>query len=194
MKVATAMKKERVPPGQRVTKKFPILHVERPMEFNPETWRFKVTGEVDNPLELTWDEFLALPSHKITSDFHCVTGWSRLDNEWEGVLCKTIYEIAEVRESAKHVVMIAHSGYTSNTAIEAFLVDDSILAYRWNGEELEQQHGGPLRSIISSIYAYKSVKWLIGLKFVEKDEPGFWEVRGYHNKADPWREERHTND
>ncbi|MEE9352943.1 MAG: molybdopterin-dependent oxidoreductase, partial [Candidatus Thorarchaeota archaeon] len=94
------MKKERVPPGQRVTEKFPILHVERPMEFNPQPWRFKVTGEVDNPLELTWEEFLALPSLKIITDFHCVTGWSRLDNEWEGVLCKTIYEIAEVRESA----------------------------------------------------------------------------------------------
>ena len=110
------------------------------------------------------------------------------------MLGKTIHEIAEVRECAKHVVMIAQSGYTSNTAIEAFLADDCILAYRWNGEELEQQHGGPLRSVISSIYAYKSVKWLIGLKFVEKDKPGFWEVRGYHNKADPWREERHTND
>lgn len=186
------MKRERIPPGQHKTDGFPVLNVERPMKFNREKWRFRVTGEVDRPLELTWDQFLAMPSFKLVADFHCVTGWSRLDNEWEGILGRTICEEAKIRPTAKHVVMIADSGYTSNTPIETFLRDDTILAYRWGGKELEPKHGGPLRSVISSIYAYKSVKWLVGLKFVESDEPGYWEVRGYHNEADPWREERHS--
>jgi len=187
-----AMKRERIPPGQHVTDGFPVLNVERPMKFDREKWRFRVTGEVDNPLELSWEQFLALPSHKIAADFHCVTGWSRLDNEWEGVLGKTICETAGVRSSAKYVVMIADSGFTSNTSIDAFLKDDTILAYRWAGKDLEAKHGGPLRSVVSSIYAYKSVKWLVGLKFAKADEPGYWEVRGYHNEADPWKEQRYS--
>ena len=186
------MKRERIPPGQHKTDSFPVLNVERPMKFDRQKWRFRVTGEVDSPLELTWDQFLAMPSCKLVADFHCVTGWSRLDNEWEGVLGRTICEAAKIRPTARHVVMIADSGYTSNTPIDAFLRDDTILAYRWGGKELEPKHGGPLRSVISSIYAYKSVKWLVGLKFVESDEPGYWEVRGYHNEADPWREERYS--
>ena len=186
------MKRERVPHGQHVTDGFPVLNVERPMKFDCEKWRFRVTGEVDRPLELTWAQFSVMPSCKLVADFHCVTGWSMLDNEWEGVLGRTICEVAKIRPTAKHVVMIADSGYTSNTTIETFLRDDTILAYRWGGKELEPKHGGPLRSVVSAIYAYKSVKWLVGLKFVESDEPGYWEVRGYHNEADPWREERHS--
>lgn len=186
------MKKERLPPGQRLTSGFPVLHVDSPIEFDPNTWRFTVSGEVANPLELTWSDFLKLPSHKILADFHCVTGWSRFDNEWEGVLGSTIHEAAKVKSMAKHVVMIADSGYTSNTTIESFLEPDTILAYKWKGKDLESKHGGPLRSVVSKIYAYKAVKWLVGLRFVIEDEPGYWEVRGYHNEADPWKEQRTT--
>jgi DMSO/TMAO reductase YedYZ molybdopterin-dependent catalytic subunit len=187
-----SMKKERIPPRQHVTDGFPVLNVERPMKFDRDKWRFHVTGEVDNPLELSWEQFLALPSHKIVADFHCVTGWSRLDNEWEGVLGKTICETAGVRSIARYVIMIADSGFMSNTSIDAFLKDDTILAYKWAGKDLEPKHGGPLRSVVSSIYAYKSVKWLVGLKFAKADEPGYWEVRGYHNEADPWKEQRYS--
>lgn len=162
------------------------------MKFEPDKWRFRVTGEVDNALSLSWKEFLALPSRKIVADFHCVTGWSLLDNEWEGVLGITICDLAKVKPSAKYVVMIADSGYTSNTSIDAFLRDDTILAYKWKGKDLEPKHGGPLRSVVSSVYAYKSVKWLVGLDFVKTDKPGYWEVRGYHNEGDPWKEERYS--
>ncbi len=175
-----------------MTDRFPILNIDRPMRFDPIRWRFTVTGEVDNPLNLTWQQFLELPSVHIVTDFHCVTGWSRLDNEWEGVSGKTICEIARVRPSARHVVMIAESGYTSNTTIETFMRDDTVLAYKLGGKALEPSHGGPLRSVVASVYAYKSVKWLVGLKFVTVDEPGYWESRGYHNRGDPWREERYS--
>lgn len=190
--LTAAMSKERIPPGQHVTDGFPVLNAERPMKFDPQKWRFRVTGEVDNPLDLSWDEFLALPSHKIIADFHCVTGWSRLENEWQGVLGRTICDVARTKPTAKHVVMIADSGYTSNTIMDTFLREDTILAYKWAGKDLEPKHGGPLRSVVSSIYAYKSVKWLVGLKFVKTDEPGYWEVRGYHNEADPWKEQRYS--
>lgn len=186
------MKRERVPPGQHLTDGFPVLNIERPMKFDRQKWRFITTGEVDNPLSLSWDEFLSLPSRTIVADFHCVTGWSRLDNEWEGVLGKTICDITKVKPSAKYVVMISDSGYTSNTSTDAFLRDDTILAYKWGGRDLDPKHGGPLRSVVSSIYAYKSVKWLVGLKFVKVDEPGYWEIRGYNNEADPWKEQRYS--
>jgi len=186
------MKDERVPHGQRVTKGFPTLHVEYPMDFNPDTWRFTVSGQVDSPLKLTWNEFLELPSTTIESDFHCVTGWSKLDNEWEGVLGRVIYDMAEVRDIARHVIMIADSGYSSNIRLEYFLRDDTLLAYKWEGRPLETNHGGPLRSIISHLWAWKSVKWLIGLKFVIDDEPGYWETRGYHNEGNPWKGQRYS--
>ncbi len=184
------MNEEGVPPGQRVTDGLPVFSVETPMSFDPDTWRLKVFGTVDNRLELSWDEFLSLPKARVVADFHCVTGWSHLDNSWGGVLGSTIFELARGRPETKYVMMYSHSGYSSNTSLENFLRPDTILAYEWNGLPLETHHGYPLRAVVSSVYGYKSVKWLTGIEFSSVDKQGFWESRGYHHSADPWREER----
>ncbi|HEY7778738.1 MAG TPA: sulfite oxidase-like oxidoreductase [Ktedonobacterales bacterium] len=181
----------RLPPGQYLTKKWPVLSYERTPKFDAAKYRFKVWGTVDTPFELTWDELLAIPRVNLRSDIHCVTTWSRYDNDWEGVAAREI--IARARPTASTHFVIAHSwtGYTTNMPYEDFNDVDVIVALKHDGEDLEAEHGGPVRLVVPKLYFYKSAKWLSGIEFVEKDRPGFWEIRGYHNHADPWREERY---
>ncbi len=183
--------RERLPAGQYLTKKWPILSFESTPKFDAEKYRFKVWGAVAEPFELTWDELLALPRVQLTSDFHCVTTWSRFDNAWEGVHIREILQRAQPLPEAKFVTAHSFTGYTTNMPLADLDDDDVLIAFTHDGAPLEPDHGGPVRLIVPKLYAYKSAKWLNGLEFLEKDHPGFWEVRGYHNHADPWKEERY---
>ncbi|HEX8034409.1 MAG TPA: sulfite oxidase-like oxidoreductase [Ktedonobacterales bacterium] len=182
---------DRLPPGQYHTKKWPILSYEPTPKFNATTYRFAVSGAVEEPFELTWDELQALPRVTLTSDFHCVTTWSRYDNTWEGVHIREILQRARPTEAAKFVTARSYTGYTTNMPLSDLDDDDVIIAFKHDGQEIEPDHGGPVRLIVPKLYAYKSAKWLSGLEFTEKDKPGFWEVRGYSNSANPWKEERY---
>lgn len=182
---------DRLPPGQYLTKKWPVLNYESTPKFDPEKYRFKVWGEVENPFELTWAELLALPRVQLTSDIHCVTTWSRYDNAWEGVSLREILQRARPTANAHFVMEHSWTGYTTNVPLAAIEDDDVIIALKWDGKDLEPEHGGPVRLVLPKLYFYKSAKWLNGLEFLPKDRPGFWEVRGYSNSADPWQEERY---
>jgi len=182
----------RVPPNQRLTRGWPVLHASPVPKFNPAVWSFRVWGEVSNESELTWDEFRALPTATVHSDFHCVTGWSKLDNDWEGISFTEIAGRAKPKPSATHVLVHAEYGYTANLPLETLMDDDVLFAWSHNGEPLEPEHGGPLRLVVPQLYAWKSAKWVRGVRFLDHDERGYWEVRGYHNHADPWREERYS--
>ncbi len=181
----------RIPPGQHLTKKWPVLHVGRPPSFHPQTWSFGTMGLVEQPLELSWEAFGELPFEEDTSDFHCVTTWSKLDMTWYGVKAQEI--IARTRPHANVRYVIAHcdGGYTTNMPYEAFNDSDVMLATACNGETLTLDHGFPMRLVVPKRYAWKSAKWLRALEFSEVDKPGFWEVRGYHNNGEFWSEERY---
>ena len=182
----------RGPPNQRVTSKFPVLHVGPVPEFDVKTWDFRVEGLVEKPVRLSFDEFLRLPKVVRVSDFHCVTGWSRFDNRWEGVAFRTIVDLAKLLKEAGFVTVVCDGDYTTSLPLEELLDDDVLLAYEFEGKPLEPVHGGPLRLVVPKKYAYKSAKWVRVLRFTREQELGFWEKRGYSNSADPWKEERYT--
>jgi DMSO/TMAO reductase YedYZ molybdopterin-dependent catalytic subunit len=182
----------RTPPGQHLTRGWPILHAESIPPFDPATWRFRVDGEVEQPVDWSWEEFRALPTATLTSDFHCVTGWSKLDNEWEGVRFRDVAERARPRPSASHALVEAPSGYTANLPLDALTDDDVLFAWSHNGEPLPPEHGGPLRLVVPKRYGWKSVKWAVRVRFLDRDVRGYWEERGYHNEADPWLEQRYS--
>jgi len=182
----------RVPPNQRLTRGWPVLHASPVPKFNPAIWTFRVWGEVTNEFEIPWEEFRALPAVTTTSDFHCVTGWSKLDNTWEGISFAEIARRAEPKPTATHALIHAEYGYTANLPIDAMMDDDVLFAWSHDSAPLEAEHGGPLRLVVPKLYAWKSVKWVRGVRFLDHDERGYWEVRGYHNRADPWREERYS--
>jgi DMSO/TMAO reductase YedYZ molybdopterin-dependent catalytic subunit len=183
--------RDRLPPGQYLTKKWPVLSYEPTPTFNPTTWRFKVWGAVEEPFELTWEEFLALPRITLTTDFHCVTTWSRYDNTWEGVSIQEVLKRARPKPETTHVMAHSWTGYTTNMPLADLDDDDVFIALKHDGVDLPPDHGGPVRLVVPKLYAYKSAKWLSGLEFMARDRPGFWEQRGYHNHADPWEEERY---
>lgn len=182
----------RVPPGQVVTKTFPVLSATDPPNVKLEDFSFRVFGAVENPYSLTWKELMKMPKVKKTLDIHCVTHWSRIGDEWEGISIKAILEKANPK--GKYVMEWASSvGYSTNIPIENAMADNAMLAYNFNGKPLEPEHGGPLRAIIPELYLWKGAKWIDGLEVMEKDKPGFWEIRGYNMHGDPWREERYWN-
>jgi len=183
---------QRIPPNQRVTSKFPVLHEGAVPKFDPKTWNFVVEGLVEKPLKLMYAEFLKLQKTTSVSDFHCVTGWSRLDNKWEGVTFKTIVDLVKPLKEARYVTVVAEGDYTTSLLLEDLLQDDVLLAYKLDDESLSSEHGGPLRLVVPKKYAYKSAKWVRKLKFTEEQELGYWEKRGYSNTADPWKEERYA--
>jgi len=186
-----AGERQRIPPNQKVVSKFPVLHVGPTPKFDTKTWDFVVEGLVENPLKLTYEEFLKLPKTVSESDFHCVTGWSRLDNKWEGVAFKIISDIVKPLKDAKYVTIMAEWDYTTSLPLKVLLDDDVLLAYRLDDKPLQPEHGGPLRLVVPKKYAYKSAKWVRKLRFTKEQEFGFWETRGYSNTADPWKEERY---
>src|SRR5579871_2348943 len=186
---------ERVPPGQVLTKGWPVLHAGSvPYQLTAANWTLRVHGSVDAPFGLDHAQLLAMPQKRQTNDIHCVTSWTKLDMTWEGVPFRAIVERARVRPEAKFVVMECEQGFTTSLPLDALMDDDVLVAHRANGAPLPPEHGGPVRMLVPRRYFYKSAKWLRGLKFVPEDEPGFWEVRGYSNVADPWREMRYDVD
>lgn len=182
----------RTPPGQHLTRGWPILHAEGIPPFDPATWRFRVTGEVEGPAEWSWEEFRALPATGSTSDIHCVTGWSKLDNTWEGVSFREVADRVRPSPTATHVLVEATSGYTANLPLEVVLDDDVLFAWAHDGQPLPPEHGGPLRLVVPKRYFWKSVKWAVGVRFLDRDVRGYWEERGYHNEAEPWAEQRYA--
>ena len=180
----------RVPPGQYVTGRLPILHVGAIPPFDREKWDFEVRGLVESAVKLTYDELMALPVKEVVADIHCVTGWSKLDTRWKGVAPQEVLRLASPKPEAAYVLVHCEGGYTTNLLLEALLDDDVVLAYGYEGKDLAPEHGGPLRLVVPKRYFYKSAKWVRGLELLAEDRPGFWEQRGYHNDADPWKEER----
>ena len=181
---------QRVPPGQYVTEKFPVLSHGPTPRIELGTWRFRIFGLVEEELTLSWQEFQALPQIAVTRDFHCVTQWSRMDNLWEGVTARDLVKLARPKPEAGFVMAHCYSGYATNLPLEVFLEEDVLFAHRREGEPLEPDHGGPLRLVVPSRYGWKSAKWVNGLEFMVEDRMGFWEQLGYHSNGDPWREER----
>jgi DMSO/TMAO reductase YedYZ molybdopterin-dependent catalytic subunit len=182
----------RVPPGQRVTRGWPVLHEGPIPRFDEASWNLRVWGTSARDVELGYAQLKALPNIEMASDFHCVTGWSKLDNVWRGVQTKVIIAMAEPGPSAAHVTVHADHGYTANLPLEVLLEDDSLVTWMHNGSPLAPKHGFPLRLVVPKLYAWKSVKWVRGFELVTEDQRGFWELRGYHNRADPWLEERYS--
>jgi DMSO/TMAO reductase YedYZ molybdopterin-dependent catalytic subunit len=181
----------RVPPGQLLTEKWPVLTYGLTPRFDPARWTFRCFGLVEREVTWTWPEFQALPRVTVTSDIHCVTRWSKLDNTWEGVSIREVIERVGPRPEARFVMQHADPDYTTNIALDDLRQDDVVLALRHNGRDLEPDHGGPMRLVVPKLYFWKSAKWLRGLEFTDVDRPGFWEGYGYHNDADPWKEERY---
>jgi DMSO/TMAO reductase YedYZ molybdopterin-dependent catalytic subunit len=181
----------RLPPGQHLTRGFPVLDLGVRPPIHLASWTLEVDGVVETPLRLTWEEFRALPRVELVRDFHCVTTWSRYDVRWAGVSFRVIAERAGVKAAAKFVVARGGEGYTTNIPLEDCLRDDVLLADELEGEPLPLEHGGPVRLLVPHLYGWKSCKFLRGLRFTARDEPGYWEVRGYHNYGDPWREQRY---
>ncbi len=180
----------RLPPGQHLTLKWPVLHVGAIPVFDPSTWTFSVRGLVERPLEISWEEFRSLPRSRVQADFHCVTTWSKLDNVWEGVSVHTIVDRVRPKPEARYVLQRCDGGYTTNTPLPDLLRDNVLLADRHGPEPLVPEHGGPLRMVVPHLYAWKSAKWIRELEFTGVDRAGYWEERGYHMYGDPAREQR----
>lgn len=181
----------RLPPGQSLTQKFPVLTYGPTPRFDPATWDLRVFGEVEQEMRWNWDEFLKLPTRTITTDIHCVTRWSKFDTTWEGVPFDEFVRLFGVKDTAQHVIAHCEHGYTTNVPLADMLEADVLLAYKYNGEFLEPDHGAPVRTLVPKLYFWKSAKFLRGLEFSRTDKPGFWEQAGYHNYGDPWKEERY---
>jgi DMSO/TMAO reductase YedYZ molybdopterin-dependent catalytic subunit len=191
----------RMPPGQSLTRRFPVLHYGRVPTYDLAAWDFRVWGEVEKELHLSWEEINQLPKTKITMDLHCVTTWSMFDTEWEGISVRTLLDLGLVKplSQAKFVMQHAEYGFTTNTPIEIALADNFLMATHYNGQPLTPDHGYPLRGVVGAIkgrddlkvpYLWKGAKWLRGLEFMQEDQLGFWERAGYHNEADVWKEQR----
>ncbi len=191
----------RLPPGQSLTQKFPVLHYGPVPRFNPATWNLKIWGEVENEIVWTWDQVQRLPRTQMIMDIHCVTRWSKFDTLWEGISVRTLIDqgTIKIKPGARHVIQHAEYGFTVNLPLDVVLADNFLLATHFDGQPLTPDHGYPLRGIVGHIpgrdelktpYFWKGAKWLRGLEFSVEDKPGFWEQAGYHNEADVWKEER----
>ena len=180
----------RVPPGQVLTYKFPVLHYGNTPHIDLKDWRLKVWGLVEEPREFTWEELIGLPKQRQVCDIHCVTRWSQLDTVWEGVPFREIVRLVKPTPEGKFVMEHAYGDYTTNMALEELMDDDVLLAFNYDDKPLEPEHGGPLRMLVPKLYFWKSAKWLSGLEFMAENKPGFWEMYGYHMHGDPWTEER----
>jgi DMSO/TMAO reductase YedYZ molybdopterin-dependent catalytic subunit len=186
--------KSRIPPGQYVTEKWPVLHYGSVPGTDLATWDFKVYGEVDNPFTFSWDGFKVMPRKKVHTDIHCVTRWTKLDTDFEGVAIQHILGLAQLKPTAKYVVAHSEQGYTTNMPLSVLDDDDVLLADSFEGQPLEAEHGWPLRLFVPKRYFWKSAKWIRALEFLPEDRLGFWERYGYHNGADPFKEERFSEE
>lgn len=185
-------RKDRVPPGQKLVEEWPVLHYGRVQRIDPSKWTFTVFGLVEKELKLDYQEFMSLPRVKVLSDVHCVTGWSRLDNLWEGVSTGQLKKLVRILPEARFVIVHAAGGFTTNLQLSDFFEPDVLLAVKHDGKPLTPEHGYPVRLVVPRLYFWKSAKWVTGVEFTAEDRPGFWESHGYHNRGDPWKEERYS--
>lgn len=185
---------DRLPPGQYSTDRFPVLHLGSVPDVDLSKWTLRIFGSVDRPLLLSWDDLRSLPAVDVTTDIHCVTKWSKFDTVWRGVRLRDLFDMAAVRPSAQHVLFHAPEDYTANVPLVDASADAALVAYEYDGKPLEPDHGFPARSLVPNLYLWKSTKWLRGIELLDRDQPGFWEQNGYHNYADPFREQRYSND
>ncbi len=183
--------RDRLPPGQRDVKNWPVLDLGIQPMLPPSRWRLSIDGLVENPIVWDMDDFMAQPRFRSTSDIHCVTAWSRFNNRWEGVSARHVLSLVKPKPEARHVVLHSYDGYTTNLPLVDFAGEDVLLAHSWEGEPIPREHGGPVRLVVPRLYFWKSAKWLKRIELSAEDRPGFWEVRGYHNYGDPWKEERY---
>ena len=183
---------DRLPPGQRLVRDWPVLDLGLKPDVALEAWTLKVDGAVTNPIIWNWNDFIDQPQMDDVSDIHCVTSWSRYDNHWTGVSAQHLLSVVQPKPEAKFIVFHSHDGYTTNVSLEMFAAPDVLLAHSWEGAPLTQEHGAPVRVIMPQFYLWKSAKWLQRIEFRTADQPGFWEVRGYHNEGDPWKEDRYS--
>ncbi len=181
----------RLPPGQYLTEKWPVLHYGGVPKVDLATWDFSIEGLIEKPVRLTRDELLALPRREVKSDVHCVTRWSLLDSTWAGVPISEVMKLIQLKPEATHVMVRAEQGFTANLSLDDFLRDENMLVDTRNGEPITPEHGWPLRLFVPHLYFWKSAKWVRGLEFMHGDRPGFWEQYGYHMRGDPWQEERY---
>jgi DMSO/TMAO reductase YedYZ molybdopterin-dependent catalytic subunit len=184
----------RIPPGQYVTRDFPVLSAGPTPRTPPERWSFTIEGLVRRPVTWTWQEFLALPARDWTVDISCVTKWTKLDTRWRGVSVDTLLEGVDLDERASFIVAWSDGDYTTNLPLSDVLNGQAFVAYEYDGSPLHPEHGGPARLVVPARYFWKSAKWIRGIRLQADDEPGFWESLGYHNRGDPWREERYSGD
>jgi DMSO/TMAO reductase YedYZ molybdopterin-dependent catalytic subunit len=185
-------RKERVPPGQKLTEKWPALHYGSVPKIDVDQWQFNIFGLVEKVRQLSYAEFTALPQVQVYSDIHCVTGWSKLDNLWEGVASEGIRKLVNILPEAKFVMVHSTGGFTTNLSLDDFFQPDVLFAIKHNAEPLTKEHGYPLRLVVPRLYFWKSAKWVSGVEFMAEDKRGFWESYGYHNHGDPWKEERYS--
>ena len=193
-KESTAAKAEpqkKLPPGQVLTKKWPVLTYGAYPEVEPKDWRLRIFGLVEEERTVTWEDLTGLPVTKITCDMHCVTRWSKLDNKFEGARMRDVLDTVKLKPEARFMMVHCFGGYTSNLPLEDLMGDDVLLAYTYEGKPLEREHGGPCRLLVPKLYLWKSAKWIKALELMHQDRAGFWERAGYHMYGDPWKEQRH---
>ncbi len=181
---------KRLPPGQTQTRKWPVLDLGVRPRIRPTEWSLTTNGLIENRIHFDWPAFIALPQVELTSDIHCVTSWTLYDSRWKGVSARTLLEAVKPLPEARFLIFHSHDGYTANVPLARFDSDEVLLAHSWRDKPLTPEHGGPVRMVIPQLYFWKSAKWLRHITFTDKDEPGYWETRGYHNDGDPWKEER----
>lgn len=185
-------REKRIPPGQRVTEKWPVLQYGSIYHIDIDDWTFTISGLVEQERALGIGEFMSLPRVTVFSDIHCVTGWSKLNNVWEGVSTSVIKDLVTIRPEAQYVMVHAEKGFTTNLRLDDFFAEDVLFAVKHDGRELTPEHGYPVRLVVPRLYFWKSAKWVTGVEFMAEDKRGFWESHGYHNRGDPWREERYS--
>ena len=185
---------DRLPPGQHTVSDFPVLTAGPTPDVGLDEWSFVVDGAVEKPVELSWERFRELPTATTHTDIHCVTKWSKFDTDWEGVAVDTLLELAGFDGGAPFLVAHSFGGYTTNLPVEDVTDGKAMVAFNFDGQPLEREHGGPARLLVPHLYFWKSAKWVAGLRVMDRDEPGFWEQNGYHNRGDPWKEERYWGD
>jgi len=185
---------ERLPPGQHLVKNWPVLDLGQQPGISTAQWRLDVRGLVNNPKTFDWAAFQALPQTEMRSDIHCVTTWSRYDNDWKGVSTRDFLDAVDPKDEAAAVMLTSYDGYTTNLLLSDFASPDAIIVYEWEGQPLTEEHGGPVRLVVPHLYFWKSAKWLHRIEFLDRDRAGFWEQNGYHMRGDPWVEERYSED
>jgi DMSO/TMAO reductase YedYZ molybdopterin-dependent catalytic subunit len=189
---AARPEQDRLPPGQHLVRDWPVLDLGSQPDVSTDRWELRIGGMVDRPAIYDWKAFMALPQTNARSDIHCVTTWSRYDNDWVGVSTRDLLEAVQPKAEAAFVVLHGYDGYTTNVPLADFASDQAMVVHSWSGKPLTRAHGGPARLLIPHLYLWKSAKWISGIDFIDADKPGFWEVNGYHMRGDPWTEERYS--